>query len=45
MEILNGQEQSTTVNVNRAGSIENRLNKLLVYLAARFPGERLGRVH
>jgi hypothetical protein len=39
MEILNGQEKSTTVNVDRAGSIENRLNKLLVYLAARFPDE------
>jgi hypothetical protein len=39
MEILNGIEKSTTVNVNRAGSIENRLNKLLVHLAATYPGE------
>jgi hypothetical protein len=39
MEILNGTEKSTVVNVNRAHSIENRLNKMLVYLAAQFPAE------
>jgi hypothetical protein len=39
LEILNGKEQSTVVNVDRAGSIENRLNKVLVHLAREFPGE------
>ncbi|MDA0170083.1 thrombospondin type 3 repeat-containing protein [Solirubrobacter taibaiensis] len=42
MEILNGLEKSATVNVNRAGSIENRLNKLLVHLAATYPSEGWG---
>src|SRR3954463_13837737 len=31
-EILNGTPTSPLVNINRANSIENRLNKLLVYL-------------
>src|SRR5215207_4028384 len=39
LEILDGKPQSTVVNVDRAGSIENRLNKLLVHLAATYPGE------
>ena len=36
-EILDGFDSSTVVNVNRANSIENRLNKLLVHLAATDP--------
>jgi hypothetical protein len=33
MELLDGRGESAAVDVNRAGSIENRLNKLLAYLA------------
>jgi hypothetical protein len=38
-EILDGGAESSIVDVNRANSIENRLNKLLVYLAATYPTE------
>jgi hypothetical protein len=34
MELLDGRGESTVVDVDRANSIENRLNKLLEYLAA-----------
>jgi HYR domain-containing protein len=34
MEILDGDGESTVVNVDRANSIENRLNKLLEHLAS-----------
>ena len=36
-EMLTGEGKSTIVNVNRANSIENRLNKLLAYLARTRP--------
>jgi hypothetical protein len=39
MEILNGKDVSTIVNVDSANSIENRLNKLLEYLVATHPAE------
>jgi hypothetical protein len=39
MEILDGGGESTIVDVNRANSIENRLNKLLVYLVATHPAD------
>ena len=38
-EILDGGGESSLVDVDRANSIENRLNKLLVYLAANYPAE------
>ena len=37
LEIFDGVDRSTVVNVNRANSIENRLTKLLQYLANAFP--------
>src|SRR3954447_10914093 len=39
MEILDGREESPILNVNRANSIENRLNRLLVHLKTTFPDE------
>src|SRR5690242_3351488 len=36
-EMLDGGNESAIVNVDRANSIENRLNKALAYLAATFP--------
>jgi hypothetical protein len=39
MEILDGSANSTTVDVEAAGTIENRLKKLLAYLVATHPGE------
>jgi hypothetical protein len=39
LEILDGRDESPIVEVDRANSIENRLNKLLVYLAATHPDE------
>jgi hypothetical protein len=39
MEILTGDDVSTVVSVDRANSIENRLNKLLQYLAANHPDD------
>ena len=36
MELLEGDGDSPSVNVDRANSIENRLNKLLQYLAANY---------
>jgi hypothetical protein len=38
-EILDGGGESAVVDVDRANSIENRLDKLLVYLAATYPAE------
>jgi hypothetical protein len=37
MEILDGRGESSVVNVDRPNSIENRLNKLLTYLATTRP--------
>src|SRR4051794_13790248 len=45
LEILDGRGESPVVNVDRPNSIENRLNKLLVYLDAHYPAEGLGAVH
>jgi hypothetical protein len=42
LEILNGDPASSVVNVNPANSIENRLNKLLVYLNREHPGDGWG---
>jgi hypothetical protein len=43
IEILNGgQPGSPLVNINRANSIENRLNKLLVYLDREHPSDGWG---
>ncbi len=39
MEMLDGRGESTVVNVDRANSIENRLNKVLQHLDATYPGE------
>src|SRR3954468_10449345 len=38
-EIVDGKGESTVVAVDRANSIENRLTKLLLYLALTYPGE------
>src|SRR3954447_6829912 len=40
MEILDGRGESPVVNVDRANSIENRLDKVLGYLASTHPEER-----
>ncbi len=37
LEILDGQDRSDKVTISRANSIENRLQKLLVYLNAQHP--------
>jgi Thrombospondin type 3 repeat len=37
LEILDGGDESSVVNVDRPNSIENRLNKLLVYLKDTYP--------
>lgn len=39
MEILDGMDRSSSLSINRANSIDNRLIKLLVYLDAHFPSE------
>src|SRR3954452_15693564 len=39
LEILDGNNESSVVNVDQANGIENRLNKLLVYLKDTFPEE------
>ena len=39
LEILDGIDRSAFVDVNEANSIDNRLTKLLQYLAARYPEE------
>ncbi len=39
MELLDGGGESTVVNVDRANSIENRLNKMLEHMASTFAGE------
>src|SRR3954447_1025997 len=39
MEILDGRGESTVVAVDRANSIENRLTKVLQYLAGTYPAE------
>jgi hypothetical protein len=43
MEILKGRNSSAVVNIDRANSIENRLNKVLVHLAATYPAEQWGK--
>ncbi|MDA0163248.1 hypothetical protein OM076_23440 [Solirubrobacter ginsenosidimutans] len=39
MEILDGRGESSVVDIDRPNSIENRLNKVLSYLAGAFPAE------
>lgn len=39
LEILDGVDRTTLVDVDRANSIENRLIKLLQYLEVNYPGE------
>jgi hypothetical protein len=39
LEILDGVDRSSLVNVSRANSIDNRLTKLLLYLDTQFPAE------
>ena len=39
LETIYGTDRSTKVHVNRANSVENRLLKLLAYLAAKHPSE------
>jgi hypothetical protein len=39
LEIIDGIDRSVWVDVNRANSIDNRLTKLLEYLAAQYPDE------
>jgi hypothetical protein len=41
-EIIEGQDLSPLIEVNRANSIENRLQKLLIYLRSKFAGENWG---
>ncbi len=43
LEILDGIDRSTFVNVTPANSIDNRLTKLLVYLDRQFPDEEWSR--
>jgi hypothetical protein len=43
MEILDGGGESAIVDINRANSIENRLNKLLTYLVATHPLDGWGK--
>jgi hypothetical protein len=42
LEIIEGQDYSPLVNVNRANSIENRLIRLLQYLDQQYPSEGWG---
>lgn len=42
LEILDGMDRTPLVDVDRANSIENRLIKLLQYLAASYPAEDWG---
>jgi hypothetical protein len=39
MEMIDGLGESTVVDVDRPNSIENRLNKVLAYLATTYPAE------
>jgi hypothetical protein len=39
LEILDGKDESTLVDVNLANSIENRLDKALAYLALTYPAD------
>jgi hypothetical protein len=39
LEIIDGVDRSSLVDVSRANSIDNRLTKLLLYLDAQFPAE------
>ena len=39
MELIDGRNESTVLDVDRANSIENRLNKVLAYLVATYPSE------
>src|SRR5262249_18275929 len=41
-EILDGNGEASVVDVDRANRIENRLNKLLVYLKDTYPGDGWG---
>ncbi len=43
MEIIDGVDRSTLVEVNPANSIDNRLTKLLLYLDAQYPDEEWSR--
>jgi hypothetical protein len=42
LEILDGNDRTTVVDVNPPNSIDNRLTKLLLYLSASFPEEGWG---
>jgi hypothetical protein len=42
LEILDGTDRSTKVNVNRANSVENRVLKLLAYLDTAYQGQGWG---
>ena len=39
LEVIGGSDRTPRVNINRPNSIENRVVRLLRYLADRFPGE------
>ena len=39
LEIIDGVDRSPLVSVNAANSIDNRLDKVLAYLATQYPGE------
>jgi hypothetical protein len=43
LEIIDGMDRSPWVDVNAANSIDNRLTKLLQYLAHQYPDEEWGR--
>ena len=43
LEMIDGVDRSPLLDVNQANSIDNRLTKLLLYLAAQYPDERWGR--
>jgi len=43
LEIIDGVDRSSFVDVNPANSIDNRLTKLLLYLDAQYPEERWSR--
>lgn len=42
LEVIDGIDRTSLVNVNRANSIENRLIRLLLYLHSRRPGDGWG---
>jgi len=43
LEIIDGIDRSSLVDVNQANSIDNRLTKLLLYLDAQYPNENWSR--